>query len=101
MRAERPDLVPSVAMPRTLRPDLVLLALPPRVEAFTRAGLVLLPNEDRDRRGLVLKTGDAVTAVQMFDHVIFDSYAAEEVTVDEWPCVLVPETALEAVVEPT
>lgn len=95
----RTDLIPSVSMPLTLRPDLVLLALPPRHAESFRGGLITLHTEGRDRRGLVLKTGDAVTAVQFFDHVIFDSFAAEEVTVDEWPCVLVPEAALDAVVE--
>jgi co-chaperonin GroES (HSP10) len=84
----------------TLRPDLVLVALPPRVER-RRGRIVLLPSprEDADRMGLVLQVGDTVTSVQPRDRVLFDSYAVEEVQVDGWPCVLVPETALDAVVE--
>jgi hypothetical protein len=47
----------------------------------------------------VLQTGDAVTSVELHDRVIFDAFAAEEVRVNDWPCVLVPETAIDAVVE--
>jgi len=85
----------------TLRPDLVLVALPPRGERVTRAGVVLLPrpSEVHDRYGLVLLTGEAVTSVRLHDRVIFDGFAAEEVTVEDWPCVIVPETALDAVME--
>jgi co-chaperonin GroES (HSP10) len=84
----------------TLRSDLVLVALPPRTE-WRSQFLVFLPKprEDADRTGIVLQVGDAVTSVKPLDRVIFDSYAVEEVQVDGRPCVLVPETALDAVVE--
>jgi len=95
--AARSDLVPSVDLPMVLRRDLVLVALPPRVRAV---GLVVLPGYVRESSlGLVLQTGDAVTSVELHDRVIFDAFAAEEVRVNDWPCVLVPETAIDAVVE--
>lgn len=93
----RADLVPSVTFPERLRKDLVLIALPPRVRAV---GLLVLPGYVREQAlGLVLQTGEAVTSVELHDRVIFDAFAAEEVRVNDWPCVLVPETAIDAVVE--
>ena len=44
----------------TLRGDLVLVALPPRVERV-RGGIVLRPRTDADRLGVVLQVGNAVT----------------------------------------
>lgn len=92
----RPDLVPSVPWPLTIRRDLVLVALPPTFER--RRGLVVPPARVSSL-GLVLQTGAAVTSVELHDRVIFDAFAAEEVCVNDWPCVLVPETAIDAVVE--
>ena len=93
----RPDLVPSVTFPQQLRRDLVLIALPPRVRAL---GLLEVPGYVREScLGMVLQTGAAVTSVELHDRVIFDAFAAEEVCVNDWPCVLVPETAIDAVVE--
>lgn len=95
--AARSDLVPSVPWPQQLRRDLVLIALPPTVQ---RQGLLVLPGYVRQSSlGLVLQTGDDVTSVELHDRVIFDAFAAEEVRVNDWPCVLVPETAIDAVVE--
>lgn len=91
------DAVPSVPVPRALRPDLVLVALPPR----DRTGLIYVPrdHDTRDRLGLVLMVGDGVASVQRHDRVVFDSHDAEEVRVNDWPCMLVTELAIDAVVE--
>jgi hypothetical protein len=96
--AARSDLVPSVPWPQQLRRDLVLIALPPF--AHRAVGLIVQPGYVREScLGLVLQTGDDVTSVELHDRVIFDAFAAEEVRVNDWPCVLVPETAIDAVVE--
>lgn len=83
-----------------LRADLVLVALPPR--DWRPQGSVFappLPGVFVDRAGVVVDVGAAVTSVRLRDRVIFDPYAAEDFDVGGWPCVLVPESALDAVVE--
>jgi NADPH:quinone reductase-like Zn-dependent oxidoreductase len=83
-----------------LRPDLVLVALPPWPRLQRRDGRILLPPVcDQDRAGLVLQVGEAVTVVDVMDKVIFDTFAAEDVSIDGVRAVLVPEAALDAVVE--
>ena len=91
------DGVPSVPVPRWLRPDLVLVALKPR----EREGLIHVPRDHdaADRVGLVLMTGEDVTSVKLHDRVLFDSYAAEQVRVNDYPCVLVSEKDIDAVIE--
>lgn len=94
------DLTPSVSQPRLLRPDLVLIALPPR-DRQLRGGVLVLPKQAAfiDRTGIVVQVGAGVTVVQPQDRVIFDNFSAEEVRVNDWPCVLVTETAIDAVME--
>jgi hypothetical protein len=83
-----------------LRPDLVLIALPPWPTLQRRAGHILLPPRcDNDRAGLVLQVGAAVTQVVEMDKVIFDAYEAEDVSINGVRAVVVPESALDAVVE--
>lgn len=82
-----------------LRPDLVLIALPPQARVHRVGPIQFFIYGAPERVGVVLQTGEAVTTVVPHDRVIFDTYAAEDVTVNHWPCVLVPETALDAVVE--
>lgn len=100
MSARLFDGVPSVPQPTALRPDLVLIALPPR-DRVTRDALIVLPKDEDhvDRVGLVAQVGARVQDVQPGDRVVFDTLAAEELRVNDWPCVLVTETAIEAVVE--
>jgi co-chaperonin GroES (HSP10) len=83
-----------------LRPDLVLIALPPWPILQRRDGRILLPpRSDNDRAGLVLQVGAAVTQVAEMDKVIFDAYEAEDVSINGVRAVLVPESALDAIVE--
>jgi hypothetical protein len=86
-----------------LRPDLVLVALPPRDRLTTATGLVTLPAPSImvDRRGLVLLTGAAVTEVTLHDHVVFGSDVGEEVRIDDWPCLLLRAQDIDAVIERT
>jgi len=84
----------------TLRPDLVLIAVPPKVERVQRGVLRLAPARELFQRvGVVVQVGARVTEVQPKDRVVFDAEAAEEIDGMRWPCVLVPETAIAAVVE--
>jgi hypothetical protein len=92
-------VTPSVPMPVALRPDLVLVALPPRERTTTAAGVVVLPAPTImvDRTGIVLMRGAAVRDVAHDDHVLFGSDVGEEVRVGGWPCLLLRETDLDAI----
>jgi co-chaperonin GroES (HSP10) len=85
----------------TLRPDLVLVALPPRERLTTGAGVVVLPAPSIivDRNGLVLLRGARVTTVDRFDEVLFGSDVGEEVRIDDWPCLVLREQDIDAVIE--
>lgn len=89
----------SVPMPRVLRPDLVLVALPPRERVEQSSGLITLPAESImvDRLGVVLQVGAAVREVAPGARVLFNSEAGEELLVNEWPCLLLREQDLDAV----
>ena len=85
----------------TLRPDLVLVALPPRERLLTARNVVVLPAPTImvDRTGLVLQTGAAVTDVAPRDHVLFGADVGEEVRVHDWPCLLLRDTDIDAILE--
>jgi hypothetical protein len=93
-------VTPSVPRPLALRADLVLVALPPRERTQTAAGVVLLPAPSIivDRTGLVLMRGAAVTEVDICQRVLFDSDVGEEVRVDGWPCLLLREQDIDAII---
>jgi hypothetical protein len=91
----------SVPVPRALRGDLVLVALPPRERLLTARNVVVLPAPSImvDRTGLVLMTGAHVADVAPDDHVLFGSDVGEEVRVNDWPCLLLRATDIDAVLE--
>jgi co-chaperonin GroES (HSP10) len=84
-----------------LRPDLVLVALPPRTERVRASGLVTLDASDRaDMLGKVRLVGAAVREVCAGQFVVFGRLAGQPVDVDGHPHLLIREADLDAVVEP-
>jgi co-chaperonin GroES (HSP10) len=85
----------------TLRPDLVLVALPPRDRETTPQGVIVLPAPSIivDRIGLVLQVGDRVRDLTPGVRVVFGSEVGEEVRVDDWPCLLLRAQDVDAVIE--
>jgi len=47
----------------------------------------------------VLQTGAAVTDVAPRDHVLFGADVGEEVRVHDWPCLLLRDTDIDAILE--
>jgi len=86
-----------------LRPDLVLVALPPRERLTTAAGVTVLPAPGLivDVTGVVVDTGARVDEVQVGDRVLFGADVGEEVRVDDWPCLVLRASDLDAVIEGT
>jgi co-chaperonin GroES (HSP10) len=84
-----------------LRPDLVLVALPPRDRTATAAGIIVLPAPSImvDRCGLVLQVGARVTEVDPGARVLFGSDVGEEVLIEDWPCLLLRAQDVDAVFE--
>jgi co-chaperonin GroES (HSP10) len=85
-----------------LRPDLVLVALPPREERRTSAGIVLLapPRDAAPTYGLVRQVGARVTDVVVGERVVFSALVGLELDLGGWPHLLVCETDLDAVIGP-
>lgn len=84
-----------------LRPDLVLVLLPP-AEAIRRLGPVWGAQKYAGpaQIGVVRQIGDRVVEpLRPGDVVIFSSLVGEEIDYDNWPHLLIRESDLEAVVE--
>lgn len=81
----------------TLRPDLVLVALPPKAE---REGLIALVEDYTPpaTTGIVRQVGAAVEDVTPGDVVVFGSNVGQEVEVADWPHLLIRAQDLDAVV---
>lgn len=86
-----------------LRPDLVLVALPPREETRRSSGLIVLaPHPDLAvTTGLVRLVGDAVANVAPGDHVLFGGLVGLPLDIAGWPHLLLREVDLDAVIEGT
>lgn len=83
----------------TIRPDLVLVALPPREERRTDAGVIVQPDDRPAQAGIVRQVGAAVGDVAAGDRVLFSTLAGQELEVDGWPHLLLREQDIDAVIE--
>jgi co-chaperonin GroES (HSP10) len=84
----------------TIRPDLVLVALPPREETITPAGVVLLapPMDYAPTIGLVRQVGAHVRDVTVGAKVVFSALVGLELELGGWPHLLVRHDDLDAVI---
>jgi chaperonin GroES len=85
---------------KSLRPDLVLVALPPVAERQLPSGLILPANSDQvPQAGIVQQTGEHVTDVTVGDRVVFGRTVGQEVDIEGWPHLLLRETDIDGVLE--
>jgi co-chaperonin GroES (HSP10) len=85
---------------KSLRPDLVLVALPPVADKQLASGLILPANSDQvPQAGLVRQVGEKVTDVTPGDRVVFARTVGQEVDIDGWPHLLLRETDIDGVLE--
>jgi co-chaperonin GroES (HSP10) len=84
----------------TIRPDLVLVALPPREERSTPAGIVVLApsSEIAPTLGLVRQVGARVCDVKVGQRVIFSALVGLQLELGGWPHLLVRHDDLDAVI---
>lgn len=82
-----------------IRPDLVLVALPPREERRTDAGVIVQPDDRPAQAGIVRQVGAAVRDVAVGDRVIFSTLVGLEMEIARWPHLLLREQDIDAVLE--
>ena len=84
----------------TLRPDLVLVALPPITTTRQVGTLVIVDVVPGPAiAGKVRQIGHRVRDVVVGDIVVFGSEVGEWIEIDRWPHLLLRETDIEAVLE--
>jgi co-chaperonin GroES (HSP10) len=90
-----------IPRPVELRPDLVLVALPPRDRTTTGAGVIVLPAPSImvDRLGVVLQVGARVDTLTPGARVLFGSDVGEALLIEDWPCLLLRAQDVDAVFE--
>jgi co-chaperonin GroES (HSP10) len=84
---------------KSLRPDLVLVALPPIAERQLASGIIVLHRDHVPQAGIVQQTGADVTDVAVGDRVVFGRTVGQEVDVEGWPHLLLRETDIDGVLE--
>jgi len=84
-----------------LRPDLVLVALPPRDRTARPSGIIVLPAPMIivDQLGVVLQVGARVTEPAPGARVLFGPDVGEVVRIEDWPCLLLRAQDVDAVFE--
>jgi chaperonin GroES len=85
---------------KSLRPDLVLVALPPVRDALRPSGIILPANPDQvPQAGFVRQVGEQVVDVKAGDRVVFARTVGQEVDIDGWPHLLLRESDIDGVLE--
>ena len=89
-------------MPLRLRPDLVLVALPPITTERQVGSLFIVDVVPGPAiAGIVRQVGDRVTDLAVGDRVLFGPDVGEFLDVNAWPHLLIREGDIDAVIERT